>query len=385
MAELRRIAIATFSRAEYASSLALLRAAAGRHDLEPLLMVGGSHLDPRQGNSLEFIHSDGFQIAARVPFLVAGDDARSAVASLAAATSAIGESLEELDPEVLVLSGDRYELLAAAGAALLLRIPVAHIAGGELTEGAFDEQVRHAVTKLSHLHFVAMEEFRQRLLRMGEEPWRVIVSGDPALDVVVHRAPADRAEVARQLGVPAEQAWMVVAYHPATLEAMGIQEQVEALLAGCSRWQGAIVLTGANADPGGASINRRFQDFAAPRPGAVFRPHLGERLFHGLLDCSELMVGNSSAGIWEAPSFGLPVVNVGERQRGRARARNVVDVPLKAEAIASAIQKCRAPEFRSSLEGMENPYGDGAAARRILDALAAAGPREKLLVKRFFG
>ena len=385
MSESRRIAIATFGRSEYATCLVLSRAAAGRPDLEPLLMVGGSHLDSRQGDSMDAIHSDGLRIAATVPFLVAGDDARSAVGSLAAATSAIGEGLEKLAPDILVLTGDRYELLAAAGAALLLRIPVAHISGGELTEGALDEQVRHAVTKLSHLHFVAMEESRQRLIRMGEEPWRVTVTGDPALDVVAHGQRADRADLARQLGISAEQPWMLVAYHSPTLEKMEIHQQVEALLAGCSRWPGAIVLTGANADPGGAFINRRFQEFAASRPGAVFRPHLGERLFHGLLDCCQLMVGNSSAGIWEAPSFGLPVVNVGERQQGRARAGNVVDAPLAAEAIASAIQKCLAPAFRSSLEGMKNPYGDGAAASRILDALVAAEPREKLLIKRFFG
>ena len=381
---MHRIAIATFRRAEYASALALMRAAARRPNLDPLLLVGGSHCDQRQGHSIDFIRAEGLPIADVLPFLADGPDCgETSIATLAAATVAIGKSLAKLRPDVMIVSGDRFELLGAAGAALMLGVPVAHVSGGEITEGALDEQVRHAVTKLSSLHFVAMEAFRQRLLAMGEAPERVMVTGDPALDLVTSTPRADREELSRTLGIRTEGPLLMVALHSATRGPAASRQECESMLAALDTFEGSLVFSGANIDPGGEAINELLAAYATRHANAVFRPHLGQRLFHGLLACADGLVGNSSSGIWEAPSFQLPVLNIGERQKGRTRGPNVIDATGERSSITEALHRILDPGFRRTLAGTQNPYGDGMAADRIMESLSAYPSGEALLRKPF--
>jgi UDP-hydrolysing UDP-N-acetyl-D-glucosamine 2-epimerase len=283
--------------------------------------------------------------------------------------------------DALLLLGDRFEMLAAGVAAVPLGLPVIHVHGGEVTEGAFDDRSRHALTKLSHLHFVATPRSAERVHQMGEEAWRVRVSGAPGLDELVDFEPLPRPELERLIGLTLDEPPLLVTFHPATLEgdAKGQARTLVDVLAGA----GPVVMTAPNADPGSKDVLDVLRAFAAGARHAVLVESLGHHAYLSLLSMAAAMVGNSSSGIIEAPSFALPVVNVGCRQAGRERAANVIDVPVDAAAIRRAIAHALDPAFRQSLIGMTNPYGDGRAGQRIADALPALLARPDLLVKRF--
>jgi UDP-hydrolysing UDP-N-acetyl-D-glucosamine 2-epimerase len=282
---------------------------------------------------------------------------------------------------MLVLLGDRYETLAAASAALPFNIPIAHIHGGALTEGATDDAIRHAISKMSHLHFVAARAYAQRLRRLGEERWRITVSGAPGLDAVRRLARMSPAELEGDLGVPIGSATLLVTYHPETLDPD--RAHVAELLAALDRIDAPIVITSPNADPGRGAIQRAIETFVRRGPDRVLVANLGQRRYLSLLAAVGAMVGNSSSGIIEAPSFHLPVVNIGGRQRGRLRARNVIDAPARRGDIERAIRRALSPRWRRSLRGLRNPYGDGSAPRRIAAVLARTPLDGRLLVKRF--
>jgi UDP-hydrolysing UDP-N-acetyl-D-glucosamine 2-epimerase len=282
-------------------------------------------------------------------------------------------------PDLVLFVGDRLELLGVAGAALPFRIPLAHVSGGDVSGGAIDDLVRNALSKLAHLHFVAMPEHAERLVAMGEERWRITVSGDPALDDVAGPWP-EREALERELGARLEPPVVVVGFHPATLGSQTPGEETDALLAALEDVAGTLVFTYPGADTGADEVIARIEAFTARRPGTILRRNLGQQRYYTLLAHADLLVGNTSSGIWEAPSFRLPVVNVGDRQRGRRRAANVVDTPAEAEAIAAAVARALDPAFRRSLEGLVNPYGDGRATERILAVMREAEPA-RLLVK----
>jgi UDP-hydrolysing UDP-N-acetyl-D-glucosamine 2-epimerase len=284
----------------------------------------------------------------------------------------------------VVVSGDRYELLAVLAVAVPVRIPIAHISGGDCTFGAMDEQIRHAVTKAAHLHFVANEPFAQRVRCMGEEPWRVRVTGDPGLDRIQRADFASVEELETLLKISLRTGCVLVAFHPVTNDPASTWVEWDAITQALENFEGPIVVTGCNADPQGTELNVKLSAWGTGEANRRFASHLGQRNFLGLLRAGACLLGNSSAGIWEAPSLGAPAVNLGFRQEGRLRAANVIDVP-KADAaqVKAAIQKALSPAFREEIRGIPNPYGDGASALRIADGLCALPPAAELLRKRF--
>jgi len=279
--------------------------------------------------------------------------------------------------------GDRFEVLAAAIAALPLNLPVAHLHGGEVTEAAMDEQIRHAVTKLSHLHLAAAEPYAARIRQMGEEPWRVHCVGAPGLDRLHRLAALPRAELARRVGLPLDGPLIVATLHPVTLEHEDTGAHAEEFAAALSGAPGDLVLTHPNADTAHRTIAARLERLAAERPRTRLVAALGDDVYCSLLREADCLVGNSSSGLIEAPSFALPAVNVGPRQRGRLRARSVIDVGHGRAEIAEGLRRALSREFRGGLAGLANPYGDGRSAPRIAAALAGVELGRRLLVKRF--
>lgn len=378
-----RIALATFTRAEYGTIAPVLRALNDTGKFETQLIVSGTHLSPWHGHTVDQIEADGFAIAARVEMCLASDSPEGVAKSAGVATIGFAGALSRLKPDIVLLAGDRTELLAAATVALVFNIPIAHISGGEVTEGATDNQVRNAISKMSHLHFVSMEEPARRLRQMGEESWRIHVTGDPTLDCIRDLALMSRAELAASLQMKLKSPLIAVTYHPTTLATGSADEEMAALLAALENWPGTLVVSAPNADAGSHVILARWREFLASRPHSRLFPNLGHKLYYSLLAHADAMVGNSSSGIWEAPSFGLPVVNVGDRQRGRTRVRNVIDVEMTADAIRRGIEQALDPAFRRSLEGLTNPYGDGEASGRIVRVLGGIADPRQLLQKRF--
>jgi UDP-hydrolysing UDP-N-acetyl-D-glucosamine 2-epimerase len=260
---------------------------------------------------------------------------------------------------------------------------VAHLHGGEVTEGAIDEQARHAITKLAHLHFPAAEPYARRILQMGEESWRVHCCGAPGLDRLARLASVPREELARRLRLPLRRPTLLVTFHPVTLEPGKTDRHAEELAAALEAVDGDVIITYPGADVGHRAIVNRLEALAASRPGTHMATGLGEAAYCSLLREADVMVGNSSSGLIEAPSFGLPVVNVGSRQRGRVRAANVIDVEPVRDEIVAGVHRALGPAFRAGLAGLVNPYGDGHAAPRIATVLAAVELGGRLLRKRF--
>jgi len=280
--------------------------------------------------------------------------------------------------------GDRFEMLCPALAALPLRLPVAHIHGGETTHGAIDESLRHCITKLAHLHFASHPTHAARLVRMGEPPDRVIVSGAPALDALNDFEPFDRAMLADRLDLPLDDPYAVITFHPTTLDATAPEQQVDALFQALAESDLTLVFSRPNADPGARAISTAIFAFAAAHERAVVLPELGQRGYFSLMHHAAVMVGNSSSGIIEAASFKLPVVNIGQRQAGRTRAANVIDVPCERDAIIAAIERATSEAFADSLGELTNPYGDGRAAGRIVEAIRSIKLTPNWVMKPFY-
>jgi UDP-hydrolysing UDP-N-acetyl-D-glucosamine 2-epimerase len=379
----RTIGVVTVARSDYGHLLPVLEQIRAAPDLGLLLFVAGAHLSPRFGRTVAAIEADGWPIAARIEAVAESDHPADIAGAAGAAVAGFARALARRRPDLLILLGDRIEMLAAAVAALALTIPVAHIHGGEVTEGAIDEQARHAITKLSHLHFPAAEPYGRRILQMGEERWRVHCCGAPGLDRLARLASVPRDELARRIGLPLRRPTLLVTFHPVTLEAEDTAGHVEELAAALEKTEGDVVITYPGADAEHGAVIRRLEALVAARPGTRLVPALGEDTYCSLLREADVMVGNSSSGIIEAPSFGLPAVNIGSRQAGRLRAANVIDVgPGRAE-IAAGIQRALDPGFRAGLRGLVNPYGDGQAAPRIVRVLREVELGPRLLRKRF--
>jgi UDP-hydrolysing UDP-N-acetyl-D-glucosamine 2-epimerase len=379
----RRVAIITGGRADYGLVRPIYKAIAARPDLEALMIAAAAHLSAAHGGDSGVFAADGIPVAAQVPLLAAGDDAIAIARSIGAGVDGFADAIAAVRPDILVLVGDRFEILAAACAALALRVPIAHVHGGETTEGAFDEQIRHAVTKMAHLHFAAAEPYARRIVAMGEEPWRVHVSGAPGLDNLATVPVLSRAETMVALGLTVDAVPLLATWHPVTLDRHDSSDGLEGLLSVLFGRNEPVVFTVPNADDGRGSIVARIEAFCASNPRARLHTALGTRLYFNAMRHAAAMLGNSSSGIIEAPSFALPVVNIGTRQRGRLRAANVIDCGDAGADIGTALAKALAPDFRHSLAGLANPYGDGHAGARIAAVLAEVELGAPFLVKRF--
>lgn len=380
---MRTIGVVTTARSDYGIYLPILARLRATSEAALWLFAGGMHLEERFGLTVRDIEADGFEVRERIPFELKSDLPEEIAAAMGRGVCGFAAAFARSRPDLLVVLGDRFDMFPAAVAALPLRIPVAHIHGGETTEGAMDESIRHAITKLSQLHFPSTETYAQRLRQLGEEPWRITVSGAPALDNVRAVPRLSREELAAKIGMLLDSAPLLVTYHPATLQAETPAQQIAETLAGIEAWRGPIVFTGVNADPGNWAVREGVEHFVARRTDAKLVENLGMAAYFSLMSIAAAMVGNSSSGIIEAPSFELPVVNIGPRQNGRIRASNVIDVPCARDEIAAAVKRAASSEFRAGLRGLQSPYGDGHASERIVSRLISEPLGEKLLVKRF--
>lgn len=380
---MRIIGVVTTSRADYGIYLPVLRRIQDEPGLALRLLVTGMHLSRRFGMTVKDIEADAFVISERVKMLSNLDDPQAIAKAMARGTAGFAEVFARSRPDILVVLGDRFEMHAAAIAALPFKIPVAHIHGGELTEGAIDDALRHSMTKLSHLHFVATEDYGRRLVQMGEEPWRVTIAGAPSLDNLANLKRLSSADLEIRFGLRVTTDTILVTFHPATLEFEDAGRQVEELMTALKVSGRPIIFTMPNADTGGQVIREHIRRFIRSEPSAQWVESLGTEGYFSVLALCAAMVGNSSSGLLEAPSFGLPVVNVGSRQRGRVRGANVIDVDNGWENIVDGIRQATDPVFRKSLQGMANPYGDGKAAHRIVSKLAEVTISTGLIIKRF--
>lgn len=348
------------------------------------LVVTGTHLSKKHGKTVSEIEKAGFSIDETVSMDLDDDAAAAVVRATGQCLSGMASALKRLQPDLLVLLGDRYEILATAFAALILRIPIAHIAGGEMTEGAMDEAIRHAVTKMAHLHFPAAEDYRRRIIQLGEDPARVRTVGAMALDNLEHLDLIDRQTLFKSLGIEPHSPILLITYHPVTLErsepATGIAALLDALTDFPCHW---FIFTGVNADPGNDIISRAIHEFAEDQKNrTIVTESLGQRRYLSAMKHTDAVVGNSSSGIVEAPALGVPTVNIGERQRGRLRAPLVLDCPEQSEAISATIKAAIEPEFREKNRGAAYPFGTAGATGRILDVIRDV-PLDDLLMKRF--
>lgn len=366
----RRVAVVTGSRADYGLLYWILKDLEASADVELQLCVTGAHLVPEFGRTIDAITADRIPIAAEVPSYVVGDTPGAVTQSIARGVAGFGDALTRLQPDVMLLMADRYEIFAAAAAAVALRVPIAHLSGGESTEGLFDDQLRHAITKLAHLHFASMDLYRDRIIRMGELPARVFAVGEPGLDHCARTVLLDRDAASAAVGVDLGRPTAVVTFHPVTVELEHTARYVGELLAALDCVpEVQLVMSYPGADPGARIISDAFEAYAARRPGAVLHKSLGTLRYLSLLRHARLMIGNSSSGLVEAPSFELPALNIGSRQRGRVRASNVLDVECRADEIAAGIRRLLEPGFREALRGLRNPYGDGRTSARVVRIL----------------
>ncbi len=376
----RTIAIITTSRSDYTYLYWILRELAARPDVDLRLIAMGSHLSPEFGNTVEQIERDGFGVR-RVECLLSSDTDVGMAKTIGVATMSLADLLGEMRPNLLLVIADRYEMLAPASVALALRIPLAHIEGGEISEGAIDDAVRNALTKLAHLHFTSTKCARQRVIALGEDPSRVHQVGAASLDHLRRSKLMSHAELQKALDIELRTPTIIVGYHPVTVLRNTLSE-ADALFAALQRINGQLVFCYPNADAGSRELIQRTRTFADLRTNARVFVNLDPITYWSLLAQADLFIGNSSSGIIETASFALPTVNVGLRQRGREHGPNVIDVAAHSEAIVAATEKALSKEFRHGLRGMANPYGDGHASERIARILAETPIDETFIVKR---
>jgi UDP-N-acetylglucosamine 2-epimerase (non-hydrolysing)/GDP/UDP-N,N'-diacetylbacillosamine 2-epimerase (hydrolysing) len=376
----RRIGVVTTSRADYSHLYWPLRELARHPDVELGLFTLGAHLAPEFGSTIKEIECDGFSIHARIECLLSSDTDTGMAKTIGVAILGLADALTAWRPNLLLLIADRYEMLAPASVALALRIPIAHIEGGEVSQGAIDDQVRNALTKLAHIHFTSTPTARRRVIALGEEPWRVHHAGAPSLDHLSRSTLLSRQALEAKLGLTLKPPTMLAAWHPVTI-LRDTNAEADALFAALAQTPGQLLFVYPNADAGSYALIERTRALAATRPHTHIFVNLDAVTYWSLLGQVDAMVGNSSSGIMEAASFALPTVNVGMRQQGRERARNVIDAPAEAAAILSAIALAFSPEFRKSLCGMVNPYCDGTAAATIARVLTTV-PLDGLLIKQ---
>ena len=370
----------TTSRADLSHLFWPLRELAAHPAVELGVLALGPHLSPQYGRTIAEIERNGFPIKARIECLLNSDTDTGMAKTIGIAIQSLADALSAWRPDILLLIADRYEMLAPASVALAMRIPIAHIEGGEISQGAIDDQVRNAITKMAHVHFTSTETARRRVIAMGEEPWRVHHAGAPSLDHLRRSKLLTRAQLEQRLNLRLKSPSILAAWHAVTL-LRDTNAEADALFTALAEAPGQLIFVYPNTDAGSHDLIQRTRALAAARPDTHVFINLDAVAYWSLLGQVDAMIGNSSSGIMEAASLALPVVNVGIRQQGRERARNIVDVPADPATIALALKRALNPSLRGKLRGMTNPYGDGNAAKTIARVLATV-PLDNLLIKQ---
>ena len=367
---MKRVCVVTGSRAEYGLLRWVMQGLRDSELCRLQTVVTGMHLSPEFGATWQAIVDDGFVIDWKVDMLLGSDSAVAVTKSMGLATIGFAEAFAHLAPDLVVILGDRFEILAAASAALIAGIPMAHLHGGEVTEGAYDDAIRHALTKMAHLHFTAAEPYRARVIQMGEDPSRVWCVGGFGLDGVMKLDRMTRPELEESLGLSLGEQSLMVTFHPETASGAAPRAQMAELLAALEGTAAQLIFTMPNADNDGRVLFGMIEEFVARHPGrACVHTSLGQQRYLSALAAVDALVGNSSSGLIEMPAFGKGTVNIGARQDGRLRAASVVDCPAERGAIAQAIAQVLTPTFRGAIKGQPNPYGDGGASARTVAAI----------------
>jgi len=381
---MKKICVVTGTRADYGLLRWVMHEIRATPRLQLQVAVTGAHLSPEFGLTWRDIVEDGFAIDSRVEMLLSSDTPVGVTKSLALAVAGFADAIALLKPDLLLVLGDRYEILGAVSAATMARIPVAHLHGGEITEGAFDDAMRHSITKLSHLHFVAAENYRRRVLQLGEAPERVYNVGGLGIDNILRLNLLERKELEQALAFKLGLRNLLVTFHPVTLEPGNSAAQMAELLAALDTLPDTrLLFTMPNADNENRQLSEMLHSFVADRPNiAKIWTSLGQLRYLSCLRYVDGVVGNSSSGLTEAPSFRIGTINVGQRQQGRLKATSVIDCEPKRDDISAALQKLYSEAFRKSLPKVSNPYGEGGAASRIAAILASCEPGS-LLKKKF--
>jgi UDP-N-acetylglucosamine 2-epimerase (non-hydrolysing)/GDP/UDP-N,N'-diacetylbacillosamine 2-epimerase (hydrolysing) len=383
----RKICVVTTSRADYGHQRFLMEQIKRDKSLALDVIVSGSHLSHEFGYTADAIEKDGFHITKKIEMLLSSDTETSVIKSIGIGLITFSDVLSELRPDILVLLGDRFEIYCPAIAALILRIPVAHIHGGESSEGAIDEAVRHCVTKIATYHFPATDVYRARIIQMGEDPGRVFNYGAPGLDRIHRKKPMTRRALEKVLDFGLNGRVAIVTYHPVTLHSVSSVGTVKNIVESLERARVRAVFTKANADSDGGRINRYISEICAAHPKKYkFFDNLGQDVYLSCLKHLDLMIGNSSSGLIEAPTLKIPVVNIGRRQDGRVKAGNVIDVDVSAEEILRGVELALSEDFARRLVDVINPYdlhGDGKTSFRIKEALKSVPLTDDVVRKRF--
>jgi GDP/UDP-N,N'-diacetylbacillosamine 2-epimerase (hydrolysing) len=380
----RKICVITGTRAEYGLLYWLMKEIETDKDLELQIIATGMHLSPEFGLTYKEIEKE-FKIDKKIEMLLSSDTSVGISKSMGLAQISFAESYEELKPDIIVVLGDRYEIFSAVSSALVMKIPVIHLHGGEKTEGAFDEAFRHSITKMSHLHFVATEEYRKRVIQLGENPSKVFNVGGMGIENIKRLRLLTKDEFEKSIDFKLNKKNILVTFHPVTLENSTAKEQFQELLDVIDELEDTnIIFTKANSDTDGRIINQMIDEYVVKNSDkSVGFTSLGQLRYLSALQFVDAMVGNSSSGLAEAPSFKIGTINIGDRQRGRIKAESVIDCEPKREDIFIAIEKLYSKDFQKILKNVKNPYGDGIASKKIIEMIKSFDIKN-LLKKEFY-
>jgi GDP/UDP-N,N'-diacetylbacillosamine 2-epimerase (hydrolysing) len=381
--KIKNIAVFTSIRSEYGVMVPVLKKLNESPEFNLSLLVGGAHLLLEHGRTVDEIEKDGFDIAHKFPFLFSDNEPTVNNRSMAVLQLQMGDYLAYNRPDLLMIIGDRFELLPVVNSALILNIPIAHLSGGDVTEGAIDNQIRHAVSKMSHIHFTGTENSRNNLIKMGEEDWRIFNTGEPGIDCILSTEPIAKKELYNELGLDENKNLIITCFHPDTINnsinPQFLSNLFKRLLNDYPENQ--YLVTSSNFDAGGSEINETFFKLAEQNKNIFFVKSLGQKRYYSILRYAYFMLGNSSSGIIEAQSFKLPVINVGNRQQGRERNANVIDVESDIDSIGKAIVILKDPEFLTNVNNSVNIYGTGNCSGKIINVLLNID-KDKLLLKK---
>jgi GDP/UDP-N,N'-diacetylbacillosamine 2-epimerase (hydrolysing) len=381
---LKKICIVTGTRAEYGLLRWVIDGVQKSHLFTLQLCVTGMHLSPEFGLTYKEIELDGYNIDSKVEMLLSSDTASGVTKSMGLGLIGFANEFERLKPDLVILLGDRYEIIVAAIAATIRRIPIAHLHGGEKTEGAFDEAIRHSITKMSHLHFVATDEYRKRVVQLGEHPDMVFNVGGLGIDNILKLDLLSRNDLEDSLNFKLGSKNVLVTFHPATLENKTSGTHMEQLLEALKKLQDFnIIFTMPNSDPDSRTIIEKIENFCLGNEKAIAFTSLGQIRYLSCLKYVDLVIGNSSSGLTEVPSFKVPTINIGDRQRGRIKAETVIDCDPMEDKICEAIDMALSNEFQETCQMASNPYGNGGASNKILEIISRIDLNE-ILKKRFY-
>ena len=381
---IKTIGVVSVARSDSGIYLPILRAIQDNPKLQLKLIVAGMHLSNEFGLTYKYFEEQGFEIAEHIEMTMSTDTPEGLAKSMGLGLISFGQLFGKWQPDILMVLGDRFEMLAAASAAMPFTIPIAHLHGGEATEGLIDEPIRHSITKMSHLHFVSTQDYFNRVVQLGEEPWRVTLSGAPSLDSLhsIKQWPKNKLE--KKLGFSLNNPTILATLHPLTLEYKDTLVHVDCFLGALKKLKVQVVFTYPNADTAGRIIIDKIDKFVSKYDWATVVVNFGQEGYFSMLNYASVMVGNSSSGIIESASFDIPVVNIGDRQRGRIHSFNVIDVDYNQNQIVKTIKKVMNSEFSKKLKGMKNPYGDGTASKKIIDKIIKTPINKKLIMKNFY-